>query len=272
MRRAASRLIGVITALSAAGAGGCAFTPAPSGPFITPSRQVDAEWKRLRAEPTTLDRPLVVLDGWRQFEWSSHQMAGTLRELTGASRREVMPLSFPMMSDLDAMAESVIKAVERRWPSEDPQRTIEVDVVAHSMGGLVARLAASPRTDGPSKRLDIANLYTIATPHRGTVGIARLLPIDRAARDMLPGSERLADLDNALEAADYKLVCYAQLNDQIVGARNAAPPGYEPIWTEGTLLMSHYFSRHNKRILTDIALRLRGEPPLVEHGSAPPRN
>ena len=77
-------------------------------------------------------------------------------------------------------------------------------------------------------------------------------------------------LDDALPGAGYELVCYAHTNDAIVGARNTAPPGVEPIWTQGTLVFSHSTARFDRRILADIALRLRGEKPLSLRGSVPP--
>ncbi len=252
--------------------GGCAFIPGPTASFSTPTAEVRAQCERMKADPVGLSRPLVVLDGWRQFDWSSASLARDLRKLTGANKADLMPVSFPTHNSLDAMADEIVMRVERTWPSDDPGWTIEVDVVGHSMGGIVARLAALPSEENPNrKRLKIRSLYTISTPHRGA-RMARYFPIDCAAWEMKPGSKTITRLNETLADARYELVCYTQLHDWTVGAKNTAPPGFEPIWTKGTFFASHILARKNFRILGDIALRLRGEPPMAAPSLPPPRN
>ena len=72
-----------------------------------------------------------------------------------------------------------------------------------SMGGLVARHAALPREDG--RRLNVARLFTIATPHRGArLADFRLslLPVwDQKVLSMTTASPFLARLDAAERAA-----------------------------------------------------------------------
>ncbi|MFC1766418.1 esterase/lipase family protein [Planctomycetota bacterium] len=51
--------------------------------------------------------------------------------------------------------------------SDDPNQTVQADVIAHSMGGLVSRYAAMEVPGKP--RLRIAHLFTIATPHQGAL-------------------------------------------------------------------------------------------------------
>jgi pimeloyl-ACP methyl ester carboxylesterase len=68
-----------------------------------------------------------------------------------------------------------------------------VDVVAHSMGGLVARAAlAAHRPLGRS----VANLITLGTPHAGSH--AARYGYTRAMLDLRPGSPLLSDLDRQL--------------------------------------------------------------------------
>jgi len=60
--------------------------------------------------------------------------------------------------------------------SRPPACTSEVDVIGVSMGGVVGRCAAAPPPAGRlGKRLKIARLFTISSPHRGAV-MASLLP------------------------------------------------------------------------------------------------
>jgi pimeloyl-ACP methyl ester carboxylesterase len=166
------------------------------------------------------------------------------------------------------VARRVIEAVNARWPSDHPGHTVEVDVVGFSMGGLVARFAAAPtRVTGFDRHLHVNQLYTLATPHRGAR--SAFLDLDRAVVQMKPGAVFLADLDECRNECAYEIVPYAQTNDWIVGARNAAPPGQEPIWTAGTLTFSHFTITTNRRVLVDIARRMRGEGGLAEPSEPP---
>lgn len=70
-------------------------------------------------------------------------------------------------------------------------RCRDIDVVAHSMGGLIARIADPPRP-GVARRRRIRRLVTLGTPHGGTK-LAHVTPGD-AARDMLDGSPVLRAL------------------------------------------------------------------------------
>jgi hypothetical protein len=137
------------------------------------------------------------------------------------------------------------------------------------MGGLVARAAAIADPGGRRARLRIRRLFTLGTPHRGARITPYLAP-DPASRQMRPGSAFLGALDDAMARADYELICYARLGDSWVGARNTAPPGHETHWKRGLVLMSHQTISHDALITTDIARRLRGEPPLAVRPSPPP--
>lgn len=252
--------------------GGCSFISGPSASFTATNEEVRDRCNEMKANPVGLTRPLIIIDGWRQFDWSSAAIASDIRKFTGAEKSLVKPVSFPTHSSLQAMANEIVMRVERDWPSDDPEWTSEVDVVAHSMGGIVGRLAALPNEKGKErKRLRIRAIYTISTPHRGA-RMARVFPLDQAARDMRPGSKVITRLNDALPDARYELVCYTQLNDWTVGAKNTAPPGRNPIWTTGTFFGSHMLAKKNLRILGDIALRLRGETPMAEPSEPPPRN
>jgi hypothetical protein len=149
---------------------------------------------------------------------------------------------------------------------------MEVDVVGVSMGGLVARAAASDwvarRSAAGSRRVRIARLFTLATPHKGATLANRICP-DGTARDMRPGCDFLSRLN--AEPPEHELICYARLRDWWVGATNTAPPGREPMWVDAPALLSHQLVTHDPVIRTDVARRLRGEEPLGRP-SHPPRD
>lgn len=286
MTRRRERVLAGVTGvrgLFAAIVAGCAAGPDTNPALSVTHAEARAALAAMSRDPVPLQRPLVVLAGYRAWHLSVAETAAKLARATSGQRRDVLPVSYMLRSDLDTIASLVVRKVEERWPSADPAQTREVDVVAVSMGGLVARWAALPaphrvldgrragRPPADFKMLRVARLFTLATPHRGARAAAALRP-DAAARDMSAGSALLARLDEHLEHAPYELVCYARCHDHIVGARRAAPPGRAPIWHDRTRVLSHITIGHDTLFLADISRRLRGEEPLVRPTDPPPRD
>lgn len=221
-----------------------------------------------------LPRPVLVLAGYHAPWLQARDLASSIRRLSASPLSDVFPIAYPFAGDLAEIVRTVTLAARARWPvSTDVDTTIPVDVVAVSMGGLVARAAALPPAAGEPSRptLRIARLFTLASPHRGA-SLARRLHPDPAAHDMVPGSPFLQRLDAVQPAHPYELVPYAVLRDNMVGASNTAPPGMHPLWAPGPRGISHQFVSYHPGILADLALRLLGLPPLATAPSAPPRD
>ena len=245
--------------------------PAHNPAYPATNAQVAAEIRRMQAEPVPLARPVVVVSGYRSPSGAASLLASNLRTLTGDDR--VTHVGDPFADTIESLTRTLVAHVEAEYPSDDPASTTEVDVVAISMGGLVARLAADNpalRGEPAGKRLRIHTLYTLGSPHTGARLAAYVRP-DRAARDMRPGSDFITDLNNRrAESKDtYPIVSYAILHDRLVGATHASPPGQDPIWVPGRVFFGHHLISTEKRIYADIALRLRTEAPLGAP-SAPP--
>jgi hypothetical protein len=291
MRR--PRLFPAFALLAALSAMGCAtHTPNPS--FNVSNDDAREALREMSHDAKPLPRPLVILGGLDDPGIAAMVLEDDIRELTGDDPR-VIGVSFFFCGSFDGCRKRVIDAVDKAFPSDDPVWTTEVDVVAVSMGGLVARYAAAPpkmkpaspdatsqpTTDrSPTRRLRIARLFTISSPHRGAA-LAFLPTFNQLQIDMRAGSkflQRLDACDELVEAGSaqtrpsdsYELIPYVRLDDMIVGEKNAAPEGWTPWWVPAVPLQdSHMFAIADPRIVADIARRLRGEPPLTTDPPAP---
>ena len=241
---------------------GCAAPPTnPS--FAVSVYDAQRELSEMRSQPKPLQRPLVILSGFADPGFASNNLRSEFRKVTGDDR--VIGVSFLFCGDFDDCRRRVIEAVDKAFPGDDPEWTTEVDVVGVSMGGLVGRYAAVASNDpAQSRRLRIARLFTISTPHRGAAW-AVLPALNRMHRAMRPDSSFLRGLAEAeAEGGDYEIYPYVRLGDAIVGATNAAPHGRSPWWVPGEALQdAHLMASLDARIVADVARRLRGEPPFT---------
>lgn len=245
---------------------GCTTLTGPSQDNPLSKSELRTEIEQMQAEPVALERPVIVIDGWLAYGGAS-VIKRELQDLTGGDGALFISYSYPLIfSTLESNAHNVVKIVEERWPSNDPNWTSEVDVVGFSMGGLIARVAAEePRKNKkPRKRLNVKRMFTVSSPHKGTGWWIAWLPVDQMSWAVgLYGGGYRNWLDEKLLEANYELFCYGQGNDWIVG-NNFEATGYPEIKARGLFFFSHINSYGNYRHLADIAARLRGEDPIIE--------
>jgi pimeloyl-ACP methyl ester carboxylesterase len=222
----------------------------------------------MRDEPKRLPRPLVIVGGFLDPNITTPLGAEFFRSLTRDT--SVISVAIGTCESFEDCRGAIIAAVDKACPGSDPQWTTEVDVVGFSLGGLAARYAAAPSRDADHpKRLKIARLFTISSPHTGAV-LADQISLTQFHRDMRPGSEFLTYVAQNDARASYELYPYVHLNDEMVGADHAAPPGTNPLWLPNPpFAPAHFSAMMDGRILADIGRRLRGEAPL-SHLPAPP--
>ena len=221
----------------------------------------------MKRDRKPLQRPLVIIGGYFDvFNYNRNLTRNRLRE--AIEDRRIVLVSVAGEKSMAGLRKRLIAAVDKRFPTDDPNFTIEVDVVAHSMGGLISRYAAAP-SDDPSqpRRLKIVRLFTISTPHTGS-DYARL-GVTRFQKDLAPGSAFIKSLDADYPDANYKLIPYVLLGDSFVGTAHTAPPGQSPYWLASSALFRHPTAMSDRRFLADIARRLRGETPLTISGPSP---
>jgi pimeloyl-ACP methyl ester carboxylesterase len=247
---------------------GCSADRPRNPSFSVPMAEAKAILRQMQDDPKPLERPLVVAGGIHDPGFVASRVARSIRRTMDPDDL-ITTVSFTGRGKgtFDDCRDFLIESVEKAFGPTDNPTTVEVDVIAFSMGGLVARHAARPRDDG-GKQLEIRRLFTISTPHRGA-RLAGLPTVDHRALDMRSGSEFLAGLDEDLARAPYELYTYARLGDVIVGVENAAPPGGHPWWVANPPFgLAHIGAPHDPRIMADILRRLRGEEPLATRPAA----
>lgn len=253
--------VGLRTAILAAsfGLAGCsADSPAnPSFPLTVAAAR--AELAQMEAAPRPALRPIVVVGGYADPGIIVSQLAAKLRRVVGPEKPIILVAPGWTWTMEDARR-TLLDRVEMELARTGQDLSAEVDVVAYSMGGLVARCAAMPDGDDP-RRLNMVRLMTISTPHRGA-DWAELPTLDDRVLEMRAGSAFLCSLDACEQ--HYELLPYCRLDDWIVGCANAAPPGRAAWWVPNQPLQFGHLDAHkDPRILADIARRLRGEDPFT---------
>jgi len=210
-----------------------------------------------------LERPLVVIAGFNDPGTAAPYFKRTFGSM--ATNPEWIVELTPRGETFDECRYELTSVVDRAIPSGDIRSTVEVDVVALSMGGLIARYAAAPDPGHPTRQLKIARLFTLCTPHRGAK-MAWLPTWNALQIDMRKESKFL----NALPKPDYPVIAYARLDDHIVGEQNAALEGENPIWVPNRPFEDAHLSCYDDpRLMADIARRLRGEKPYTIGPPAP---
>ena len=159
-------------------------------------------------------RPLLLIHGIACNRAIWRPMIARLRA-AGFAPIRTLDLE-PLFQDIDSYTAGVereLLALQRCSPGAP------VGIVAHSMGGLVAR--ATLRC-APAGLID--RIVTIATPHHGTA-IACLFR-EPALLQMRPGSAWLNLLNAAQEPATIPFTCIYSLQDNLIApARSAALAG-----------------------------------------------
>ncbi|HVT89699.1 MAG TPA: hypothetical protein VHD56_12660 [Tepidisphaeraceae bacterium] len=230
--------------------------------FSATPRQARQVIDEMRREPKQLHEPLLIVGGFLDMNLSPPDLADFFSRISSSSK--IITVSLGMCTSFEECRRTIIAAADQACPSADPVWTSQVDVVGVSLGGLASRYAAAPSRDiNDRRRLKIARLFTISSPHAGAT-LARHVGFTEFHRDMQPGSEFLKMLAREDGRAGYTLIPYKHLHDEVVGEQFAAPLGVSPWWLDDVFEPSpHLAAVLDERIRADIALRLRDETPLT---------
>jgi pimeloyl-ACP methyl ester carboxylesterase len=180
-------------------------------------------------------RPVVLLHGYAQHTANFLWLVRRLRRDGWLHLYSIRHTA--LGGDIEQSGRRLGEAIDRIRRESGAR---EVDVVAHSMGGLVAR--ACVRARGPAS--GIGRLITLATPHQGTVAFRRFAR-DPMVGQMRPGSPLLARLaaDDPVPALVDCISIYSADDAVVIPAAAAYYPGALNIEVRGLGHMSLLFSR-----------------------------
>jgi pimeloyl-ACP methyl ester carboxylesterase len=161
-------------------------------------------------DPTVRPQILVLVNGYLTSDWR--------RLARHAEQRgfhvDVYAYSV-LIPTLQALASDLAQQIREHLATTG---AADVHLVGHSYGGLIARAAVQSGW----LRGAVANLVTVAAPHRGAP-LARLDRISAASAAMRPGSPQLAWLDSGTVPAGTRFTTVVAGDDRIVPRSRQVP-------------------------------------------------
>ncbi|MEU0942912.1 alpha/beta fold hydrolase [Streptomyces canus] len=172
--------------------------------------------------PTEAKPPVVLLHG---FIDNRSVFVLLRRSLAQHGRQQIESLNYsPLTCDIRAAAELLGRHIEGICERTGSER---VDVVGHSLGGLIARYYVQ-RLGGDSR---VRTLVTLGTPHSGT----RVAPLANAhpiVRQMRPGSEVLEELTQPAPGCRTHFVSFWSDLDHVMDPLEAACIEHEDLMAQ----------------------------------------
>lgn len=166
--------------------------------------------------------PVVLLHGFAMNRTQWMWMARRLRE---RGHGPIYGVNYFSLQGVPRSARRLQRFVEQVLERE---QATEVDVVAHSLGGIVARYYIE-RLSGARR---VGRLVTIGTPHAGT-RLSRLAPLVPSARDILDDSALLLDLGRVRPGAAYTSIwSRADAIIQPPESSSIAPAGVDQVFDD----------------------------------------
>ncbi len=167
----------------------------------------------IRALPDDGRRPVVCVHGLAGHRGNFTPMRAWLAMV---GRTRTYSIGFAPGVDLERMAVALRADIQRIVEVNGLEDDDQVDLVCHSMGGIVARLAL----EDPATARRVATLVTLGTPHAGTHP-ARFGGT-RHTLALRPGSDIVERLEAQLPWEAPRLVCFWSSEDVLIQPPEAA--------------------------------------------------
>ncbi|MFB6347739.1 MAG: esterase/lipase family protein [bacterium] len=182
-------------------------------------------------QPGSTDQPVLLVHGFADAHWTPWwDLQENYLEDVGYTDGQIYVMNLgdiPLttVGGVEGYAEKVCSKLEDVSVNHGGK---QVDVIAHSMGGLDTRWCAEKQKG----QYYLDDLITVATPHQGTV-VALLGTITPAGRDMVPGSSFLNELNTGAlsDAVEYTAV-WGTLDEAVTPNENAKLPEHMTWSTE----------------------------------------
>ena len=182
------------------------------------------------------DRPVIMLHGYGMGRSNFSLLARRL------SRAGIGPILFFDYWSLSGLERATQRLHELVMALTEGAGYDSVDLIGHSLGGIVARdLASTPEVSGR-----VGTVVTLGTPHGGTR--LAVLGIGRVRRAMLPGSSYLRELgERPLATGIRGHSIWSRADDIVRPAESADWPGQPSVVLDDLGHMSLLYSRRVAR-------------------------
>ncbi|WUH95780.1 alpha/beta fold hydrolase [Streptomyces sp. NBC_00433] len=205
-------------------------------------------------EPVRAHPPVLLLHG---FVDNRSTFAVLRRSLHEHGWPQVQALNYsPLIGDIRTAAELLGRHVEEICAQTGRRR---VDVVGHSLGGLIARYYVQCLGGD----LRIRTLVTLGTPHSGTRAVPALAP-HPIIRQMRPGSDVLTELAGPAPGCRTRFVAFWSDLDQLMIPVEAACLVHPDLPAENVKVsgVGHLALPVHGTVVTEIRQALAGTGPL----------
>jgi len=203
---------------------------------------------------TAAHPPVLLLHGFVDNRSTFATLRRSLRE-HGWTQIQALNYS-PLIGDIRTAAELLGRHVEEVCAHTGRRR---VDIVGHSLGGLIARYYVQ-RLGGDGR---IRTLVTLGTPHSGTRAVPALAP-HPIIRQMRPGSEVLAELAEPSPGCRTRFVAFWSDLDQLMIPVEAARLVHADLPAENVQVsgVGHLALPVHGTVVAEIRRALSGAGPL----------
>ena len=209
--------------------------------------EAKASLEELTRSPVHLAYKLILIHGWRDSDARWNKMVYWLNRCFINADKMVTVVDYEGDQPIKELTRSVF---------EKCNISGTVDIVGHSMGGLIARQA------NRMGYVRIHTLFSMASPHEGSY-LARYGVGFRQLDDMSPGSQFLNELNADLKSRDFPVVTYWMDGDWLLTAPSSeALGGTNVVLSQSSKPPFRY--THNQlvmdeRTIYDVIRRLRTE-------------